>query len=175
MGFSWPNQVFTLIFGECSGVHTLNQVFIRCSRAQSQPLCEQCFGEVFKRLNSSKKWCSRRVCERCVNVNTETLGDSEYHTAPRLELWRQHPQLVPLLTPAEGAVQWTTETVRGHARFEEFVAFSRQENEDPSWEFDGDQEDIEAWAEWLTDEEMSPPPAAAAIAPAAAAVGSIPC
>ena len=90
----------------------------------------------------------------------EEWGDDEYHIAPRLERWRQHKQLAPLLAPAAVQTQWTSENVRDHPSFADFVAFMRGEEGDPSWEFDGEQEEIEAWADWLAP--------AAPVAPAAA-------
>ena len=95
----------------------------------------------------------------------EEWGDDEYHIAPRLERWRQHEQLAPLLAPAAVQTQWTSENVRDHPSFADFVAFMRGEEGDPSWEFDGEQEEIEAWADWLA----PAAPVAPAAAPTAAA------
>ena len=96
----------------------------------------------------------------------EEWGDDAYHIAPRVELWRQHPQLASLLVTAVAQTSWTEDSIRAHPRFAAFLAFIRAENDDPSLEFDGDQENVEAWVDWLTEDE-DPPAAAPAAAPTA--------
>jgi hypothetical protein len=47
------------------------------------------------------------------------------------------------------ATAWTAETMQLDPRFEDFVAFVRNENEDADWECDGEPETVELWVDWL--------------------------
>ena len=57
------------------------------------------------------------------------------------------------VAPAAAATAWTAETMHAHPRFEEFVTFMRNENEDADWAFHGAPETVELWVDWLTDDD----------------------
>ena len=82
----------------------------------------------------------------------EEWGDSEYHIAPRPEMWRRHPQL-PSQPMALAIKPWTAERIKAHPKFQEFVAFMRGEEDDGAWEFDGEVQTVETWVDWLTDDD----------------------
>ena len=49
---------------------------------------EQCFGLLFKRLNSGFAVCSNKVFEQCLNVKTNTLGEGRVKRGKEGEIER---------------------------------------------------------------------------------------